>query len=366
MNKDTGTSIAVYVYPGWHACAEREKRLGPGFSEWDLVFGAPARFPGHDQPRVPAAGPYDDALPETAARQIGLAVAYGVDAFVYGFFWSRGKRVFGAPLDDAFLGCCGDFPFALMWANRMPRGVMPVKLDGGPEIDPTRLVYTDPDDFLALIEYAAERYFRRPNYLKIDGRIVFAIFDSAFFLRQMGVECARAAVERAREYLAAQGLPELKLIAVNPAPAFEGLYARAGFDAVTHYVFLPDWKGAYRQDYDAAMRLRSDEWGGFAARTGLEYYPSVSPGWDATPRGAEACPDPPPKKYPWWPVVTDGRPELFEKYLGAAIRHSRGVNRSGLVFVASWNEWSEGHYLEPDTKFGAGWLAAVQRACRDA
>lgn len=32
-----------------------------------------------------------------------------------------------------------------------------------------------------------------------------------------------------------------------------------------------------------------------------------------------------------------------------------------LVLVASLIEWSEGHYLEPDERFGMGWLEACRR-----
>ena len=128
-------AIGAYVYPGWHACVERDNKFQPGWSEWDLVLNAPSRFPDHNQPRLPVGGTYDDSYPSTAQKQVGLAGEYGVDFFVYGVFWSRGKRVFEAALDNGFLGKDGggDFPFALMWANRMPRGVSSRKTQTRPQ-----------------------------------------------------------------------------------------------------------------------------------------------------------------------------------------------------------------------------------------
>ena len=31
-----------------------------------------------------------------------------------------------------------------------------------------------------------------------------------------------------------------------------------------------------------------------------------------------------------------------------------------IVFIKSWNEWSEGNHLEPDIRFGLGYLEAVK------
>lgn len=357
-------TIAAYVYPGWHACPERDRGFPSGWSEWDLVLEAQPLFPGHEQPKVPFHGPYDDSLPDTASKQVLLARAYGVDLFVYGFFWSRGKRVFEGALDRGFLGLEGrDFPFAVMWANRMPRRVLPVKRARDSGIHPDRLVYTDPDDFLALVRFLAERYFTRPNYFRVGGRLLFSIFDSTFFLRQMGPEAAKEAILRARRTLSDLGLPDLHLMALNPAPALAAELGRVGFDSASHYVLLPDWKGEYLQDYRALASRRALEWPGLHRVAGIPYFPSVSPGWDATPRGSlhgtRRI-----RRYPWWPVVVGGRPDLFRDFLADAIRFSRRSNEDALTFIASWNEWSEGHYLEPDERYGTGWLEAVREARR--
>ncbi len=369
MNSDTGFSpvVAAWVYTGWHRCPERDGKFGRNWSEWDMVLSARPHFAAHNQPRLPLFEPYDDALPETAARQVQWAARYGVDLFVYGIFWSRGKRVLEKALDAGFLGAGTGFPFAVMWANRMPRGVRPVKAVRQPVIDPSRLVYTDPDDFLAFIRFVCRNYFTQPNYFKIKGCPVLAIFDSTFFIRQLGESGCFEAISRARDFLKEQGFPDMHLIAVNPAPAWFSVYRKAGFDAVTHYVCLPRWKGDYLQDYRSLAAERAVQWQSFQERTGLPYYPSVATGWDATPRGAMHTGFHP-RQYPWWPVVTGEHPEFFSSFLRSAMRYSREFSlRHGtvpLTFVASWNEWSEGHYLEPDRKHGFAWLKAIREARR--
>ena len=359
--------IAAYVYPGWHPIPERDASFHPGFTEWELVEACRPRFPGHAQPRVPLLGPYDDRDPVEVGRRVRLAREHGIDALVYGLFWCRGKRVFGDALDLGFLGSPEGrrTPFAVMWANRMPRRVLPVRRSDLPVIAEGRRVTSDVEDFVALVAFLAGRYLRLPGYLTVEGRPYLSIFDSTFFVEELGFTGARTAVLEARRWLAEHGHPDLHLAAIDPSPEVIGRVREVGFDSVTHYVLLPEWRGEPLQGYEACARRRAGQWEGFADRSGLPYMPSVAPGWDASPRGADFGPARP-HKYPWSPVVVGEHPDLFRAALRRALRFARSgaAGPDPLVLVASLNEWSEGHYLEPDARFGTGWLEAVQAALR--
>jgi hypothetical protein len=356
--------IATYVYPGWHPIPERDENFHPGFTEWELVRDCRPRFPGHRQPRVPLLGPYDDRDPIAVERRTRLALEHGVDAFIYGFFWCRGKRVFEQALDQGFLGSelGASSPFALMWANRMPRRVLPVRRQNAPVIDESRRVQSDVDDFVALIQTIAEKYFRRDNYLTVEGLPYFSIFDSTFFINELGLGQAQQAIKEARAWLTRHGFPGLHLAAIDPAAHVIEHLKDLGFDSVTHYVLLPEWKGPSLQDYRSCSDLRAAQWHQYPTLSSLPYMPSIAPGWDASPRGADFG-TLRPNKYPWSPVVTGEHPQLFSDAVGRALKFESGRQHDDpLVMLASLNEWSEGHYLEPDEEFGLGWLEAVEAA----
>jgi hypothetical protein len=64
-------------------------------------------------------------------------------------------------------------------------------------------------------------------------------------------------------------------------------------------------------------------------------------------------------------VVTGEHPDRFAEALARGLdfaAHANLPEEDRLVFIASLNEWSEGHYLEPDERFGLGWLQAVRAA----
>jgi hypothetical protein len=84
-------------------------------------------------------------------------------------------------------------------------------------------------------------------------------------------------------------------------------------------------------------------------------FPCIGPNWDNSPRvGGRGI------------VLQNSRPELFERNVRTAVNRVGGLNQEErLIFVKSWNEWAEGNYLEPDTKFGRGYLEALKNGLEE-
>jgi hypothetical protein len=142
-----------------------------------------------------------------------------------------------------------------------------------------RKVYTDADDLAALIDDWGTRYFARADYWRLDGAPYWSIYDTSLLVRQLGFkETARAL---ARVKARAGGL---HVAAIDPEPRLRPHLRDLGFDSVTHYVKLPDWKGPRLQDYASRAASVEAEWSVLAHEVGLPYFPSVTTGWDATPR----------------------------------------------------------------------------------
>jgi hypothetical protein len=81
-------------------------------------------------------------------------------------------------------------------------------------------------------------------------------------------------------------------------------------------------------------------------------YRTAMAGWDNTPRlGPRAT------------VFHGASPGAYEEWLGGLVTAARlGHPEHRLVFVNAWNEWAEGAHLEPDERFGTGYLEATRRA----
>ena len=80
--------------------------------------------------------------------------------------------------------------------------------------------------------------------------------------------------------------------------------------------------------------------------------PQLIPNWDNTPRaGYRGL------------LYVNATPEVFGK---ASEMVMKGVKnkKNKLVFLKSWNEWAEGNYMEPDLKYGKGFIKALRKAIK--
>jgi lipopolysaccharide biosynthesis protein len=330
--------IAFYL-PQFHPIPENDEWWGRGFTEWTNVVRARPLLPGHYQPHLPAnLGFYDLRVPEVRAKQATLARAHGVEAFCYWHYWFQGRRLLERPFDEVRASGEPDFPFCLAWANETwsrrwlgePRDVLQAQ------------TYSTEDD-IRHGEWLAHA-FSDPRYLRVEGRPLFLVYNPADLPEPL------ATTTVIREESVRRGLPDPYLVGVSSHR--QGDWTQQGFDANLDFEpqlgVLPGAldEGLKIYDYTLARRRMTER------ERGYEYHPCVFVSWDNTPRrGDEGI------------VFMNATPEAFETGLRDAVtlvQHQPRERR--LVFVNAWNEWAEGNHLEPDERYGLGYLEAVARA----
>jgi lipopolysaccharide biosynthesis protein len=342
--------IAFYL-PQFHPFPENDEWWGKGFTEWTNVTKAQPMFVGHYQPHLPSdLGYYDLRVAEVRREQAAMARQYGIDAFCYHFYWFSGKRLMERPLDDMLADPQTDIPFCLCWANENWTRRWDAR-------DHEVLIkqHYRPEDPVASL-HAMLPYLRDPRYLTHGGRKVIVVY------RPQQLPDTKAWVAAWRSEAEALGLGELHLVCALTHGNWS--YKSVGFDAgvefpphgieheigkhISNLGFFGKFRGVLPDFKDMAeaylSRDRSAE---------PQVYRCVYPSWDNTARRRELA-----------MVTLNGTPENYEYWLHQAIqatRHETG-GKDGLVFINAWNEWAEGCHLEPDRRYGTGFLQATLRA----
>lgn len=86
-----------------------------------------------------------------------------------------------------------------------------------------------------------------------------------------------------------------------------------------------------------------------SSRNGTKHYAGMFVGWDNTARMGKNV----------RLLFVNNRPRVFKEIFKLAYDNSVRRNRE-FLFINAWNEWGEGTYLEPDKKYGYGYLKAVR------
>ncbi|MBN1670957.1 MAG: glycoside hydrolase family 99-like domain-containing protein [Kiritimatiellae bacterium] len=353
--------VAVYYFPQWHVDPKNERKHGYPWTEWELVQTAKPKFPGHRQPKVPAWGYGDEADPLVMAGKIDAAADHGIDVFLFDWYYNNDGPFLQRALENGFMRArnADRLSFALMWANH-PLGRTPGEVNA--------------KTFDALVDLCVNRYFAHPSYWKPGGRPYFAIYHLHTFLKSFGsVEGGRRALEKFRNAVRAAGYEDLHLSVecwsvpfvreVEPGADQNEVLAKLGVASLDSYVWVdhvrrPDFPAT---DYDGVRENYFEFYRKARADWRVPLRPNVSMGWDSSPR---CKPDQPweNKAYPYGPVVVGNTPARF----AAALEEAKALASSlaegqRVVTVNSWNEWTEGSYLEPDTENGLAYLEAIRR-----
>jgi hypothetical protein len=375
VDNSPGYDIAVYYFPNYHMDDSRnELRYGKGWSEWELVKKAVPRFPGHKQPMIPSWGYTNESDPEVMKMKIDAANRYGVDVFIYDWYYYNDGPFLEKGLENGFMKAENNnkVKFALMWANHDWVDLFP----RNPEIGNAPLFYPGaitPETFDKMTDYIIKNYFSHPSYWKIDGCPYFSIYELYRFIKGMGGrEKAKEALDKFRMKTRKAGFKDLHLNAVvwgvqilpgeqllkDPADMLDYF----SFNSITSYVWIHHVslgkfpQTEYKDAQDSYFNY-SDE---FVKTVKQPYYINVTMGWDASPRCSQdiAFKN---MGYPCMAMMNNNTPGAFRNALQTAKGWTdKRYKTNRVITVNSWNEWTEGSFLEPEREYGYQYLEAIK------
>lgn len=368
--------IAVYYFPNYHPDPRNAQVHGEGWTEWEVVKRAVPRFPNHYQPRVPTWGYEDEFDPQVMAKKINAAADHGIDAFIFDWYWYNDGPYIERGLEKGFMKApnADRLKFAIMWANHDWKDIHPAKLEECRD-GRYRTLYpgnVTPQTFETIVQHTIEVYFKHPSYWKIDGAPYYSIYDQSKFVESFGsLNAAREALAYFRAKTKEAGFPDLHLnqvlwnSGVLPGEAelrgSNELLKHLGYDSFTSYVWVHHvpLKPFPCMDYREAFRQYMAYWEQAESEIDLPYYPNASVGWDSSPRTVQSDSFLN-AGYPFTPSLVNNEPAQFRAALQAIKARMDAGKGPKILTMNSWNEWTEGSYLEPDERYGMGYLEAIR------
>lgn len=349
--------IIAFYLPQYYPTPHNDEWWGKGFTEWTNVAKAKKLYPGHYQPKIPAdLGFYDLRVPEVREQQAALAREAGIDGFCYYEYWfGNGHEELERPFREVVETGKPDYPFCLCWANESWEKKS--WNNDGAIVDSKLLAkqtYPGDEDVKAHF-YARLKAFKDPRYMKYDGKLIYMIYKPLEFHE------AQRFMKTWQQLAKEEGLPKFYFLGFNFLADQEGeKILQQGFDAVVSCRNNKYWKwtisniiprGSYIINIPR-INIYKNTWPRLV--TDLEkkndkYIPVIMPNWDHTPRsGAKG------------EVFHGATPTEFEKHCKDTLTAVSKKNNP-LVFIKSWNEWGEGNYMEPDLRYGKGYISALRK-----
>lgn len=380
--------IALYL-PQFHPIPENDKWWGLGFTEWRNVGKAKPLFNGHYQPKVPSdLGYYDLRMPEIREAQAKMAEEAGIEGFCYWHYWfGNGKELLEMPFNEVVNSGKPDFPFCLGWANHSWSNK--TWTTGKKFVKDSMLMeqkYPGEKDYILHFNTYVNA-FKDDRYIKVDGKLLFVVFDPlsipdvdgfiklwnklatengltgfhfvgimsnfAFHTTTLGKSQYRFISQKSDASMFYKKVFDLGFDAVNSRG---GSHAEMKSKSFFIYFFIKLIKSIFKMDILVKFNYKSIIKYLFVEEDTWEnVYPTIIPNWDRSPRSG--------KKALIWYNTT---PALFYKHILDALKIVENKkSEHKIIFLQSWNEWGEGNYVEPDIKYGTGYLDSLRKALVD-
>jgi len=313
-------------------------------------------------------GFYDLRVPEVRIAQTELAKEYGVDGFIYYQYWfGKGKMLLELPAEEMLKDKAQDFPFCFCWANETWKGIWH-GLDN-PEIL-IEQEYEGKEGYEKYFEYL-KPFFLDDRYIKVDNKPMFHVYriedipDLDIFIKVFNAMAKNEGFDGV--YLISTILSDQEVVLNN-----HSIYGQVGVDVFqrmryNQHLTFPN------SNILSKLELKIKSLLGYTNHIGtrkkplvLDYKKGVSnfnikfphkkyiacvfPNWDNSARSGKKS-----------LIFNNSNPTDWQEHLQIAVSElQNNEDNPPFIFIKSWNEWAEGNHLEPDAKFGLGWLKAVK------
>lgn len=334
--------------PQFYPTPENDEWWEPGFTEWTNVARAKPLFKGHYQPRIPRdLGFYDLRVPETREKQARLAKEAGIEGFCYWHYWfGNGKRLLDRVFREVVDSGNPEYPFCLCWANHS----WYQKTWDSTKTDKLLIeqMYPGEEDYKAHFMEMLPA-FKDKRYIRVDNRLLFGVYDP------LGIPDVGLFIRTWNNLARENGLEGFYFFGFTFKQDQISAIIANGFDSVvydnvmTYYwtknlitrfkrkvLGIPnliEYRDYVRQ-YLSCYEARKD------------IHPCILPNFDHSPRSAHKG-----------TILINNSPELWKQLCAGIFRKcGRRDPETNLVFIKAWNEWGEGNYMEPDTRFGRQYI----------
>lgn len=340
-------AIAFYL-PQFHPFPENDEWWGKGFTEWTNVTKAKPNFSGHYQPHLPIHnGFYDLRVPEVMIEQARLAKNYGIHGFNFYYYWFDGKILMHKPFEILLKHKEIDINFCITWANEN----WTRRWDGA-EHDVLMAQRHCDEDSIKFIE-SLYKFFNDERYIRIDNKPVLIIY------RVDIIPNMKETVKLWRMKAKEAGFDGIYLICAQTfgikSPHKYGFDAAMEFPPHTTRSYeITDKAGISNKDFQGRVydynqvvkNVVKDE------EENYKLFKTAMLSWDNTARKQNAS-----------HIFKDFTLLRFKQWISHIVSEMHNNEKYAadekLVFINAWNEWAEGTHLEPDRKYGYGYLQVM-------